>query len=639
MSAQRQTINNARKSSAPYKTSDLTQHAQQEQQQATVQRRGRGRPASFKKQLLNNRQAVPVTSQGTSASSPSGAAIIADQLEDIAQTFGPSQPSQRSSAPKNLSQSATAPPHGESTDQEMMQPDDEPTTFEQNLTPADPIDTPQIFEGAAKSDAIKGRSTQDKIKTTRTLFAESLEFHGAVQRILNKEKYIVIQFTDKAHLDLALQKDITFKEGDEPFRFVDLTTIKPPTSAEDKQDLDHRTIQVIDIPLNTPTPTIRSAFDRHGTIVKLTTRTRGLFQQAFITYDSATAIDKFRSDQWSDFIVRDAVRVLPVTLPQEERIRRQQHCLKLSGLPSNTAAHDILTFVKNIFGKTCFIPRNVSNYKSRNYAFINFENDEALINAQVSNFSYKGQELFWCPPDLRTCNICGSPDHFVKSCPRKPVKNPQDDKLQKLYRRMRPAQHRKPPRSYADAAKRSDNSRGSNNNRRNRGGNNGNNNNASLKNGTAAGGSQHDPSSLNLAQIMQTMKAIQQQFAVIEKDMLEINRKFDAQSQQQHSSSSTSSSTPVPSRSTKAKNKSASKRTHSDVDSSSAEEPISSSTDIVTQDQLNSVNANVSTVSNMIKGLLNSFSALQSSGVLGGDALEDDAEEMDLQNDEAEASV
>ncbi|RIA82937.1 hypothetical protein C1645_834572, partial [Glomus cerebriforme] len=60
----------------------------------------------------------------------------------------------------------------------------------------------------------------------------------------------------------------------------------PATSIlEDTQnDIKRRTLQVIDIPLNLKAASVRARFKRYGEITRLTMRTRGLFQHAYIEY-------------------------------------------------------------------------------------------------------------------------------------------------------------------------------------------------------------------------------------------------------------------------------------------------------------------------------------------------------------------
>jgi hypothetical protein len=55
--------------------------------------------------------------------------------------------------------------------------------------------------------------------------------------------------------------------------------------------------------------------------------------------------------------------------------------------------------------------------------------------------------------DTPTCHICGSPDHIARDCSDPRNRNtPKQQKLQKLYNQFRPAQHRRPRKSYANAA-------------------------------------------------------------------------------------------------------------------------------------------------------------------------------------------
>jgi hypothetical protein len=215
-----------------------------------------------------------------------------------------------------------------------------------------------------------------------------------------------------------------------------------------------KTIQVIDIPLGVKTPVIRSTFERYGNITRLTTQTRGMYQHAFITYETQKDVQPFFDSIWSVFILKDCVRVLPKTLSQQARDLRREHCVKISGLPNGTTAHDLQHILRETKAKSCFIPRKRNNYNYCNYAFLTFTDDNMLQNALTHIYAIKTYELFWTLPDAKTCHVCGSPDHLVKDCPRKQQqteRSSRDKQLEKLYNRYRPAQHRK-LRSYAAAA-------------------------------------------------------------------------------------------------------------------------------------------------------------------------------------------
>ena len=70
-------------------------------------------------------------------------------------------------------------------------------------------------------------------------------------------------------------------------------------------------IQVIDIPLNFKGVDVRRSFDRYGTITKLSIVTRGLYQQAYITFTDNAAVAHFTDKAWSTFIIRTLLESYP----------------------------------------------------------------------------------------------------------------------------------------------------------------------------------------------------------------------------------------------------------------------------------------------------------------------------------------
>jgi hypothetical protein len=302
-------------------------------------------------------------------------------------------------------------------------------------------------------DKIKGKTAKEKTKNLDKLFASFLSYSGTHIRVNKKVKYLVVNFTNEADLHKVLQQEITVSDT-EKICCIKWDEIKPPTPEEEKHEVNDRTIQVIDIPLDVNATLVRSIFVRYGNITKLTMRTRNLYQHAFITYESCENIQHFKGDVWVDFIIKDCVRVLPLTLTAEQREIRQKYCFKLAGLPTNCRAKNIVDFLKDINARSIFIPRNPNNYKQLNYAYINFGSDEDLAAAAKTEYSYEGNVLYWCADDAKTCHICGNPDHMAAACSNKKQRSAKDDKLQKLYTKFRPAQHRKIPKSYAEAARR-----------------------------------------------------------------------------------------------------------------------------------------------------------------------------------------
>jgi len=86
--------------------------------------------------------------------------------------------------------------------------------------------------------------------------------------------------------------------------------------------------------------------------------------------------------------------------------------------------------------------------------------EEAYDAAAKKYYELDGRKLTWGNEKMKTCHACGSPDHIVVNCTE--IKRDSKPKiapnLQRLYARYRPAQHKKLPKSYADAARRPTNS-------------------------------------------------------------------------------------------------------------------------------------------------------------------------------------
>lgn len=183
-------------------------------------------------------------------------------------------------------------------------------------------------------------------------------------------------------------------------------------------------------------------------------KTVGLFQQAFITFERKDITLQFYDQYWTILMMRHALRVLPLILSDAQRSARRQYSLKLSGLPKGTLPRNIASIVKEVNAKTCVITRNPNNYNPVNYAYLSFTSSDHIATAIEKEFSYKGNPLYWSTDNTPTCNICGNPEHLARNCNSPKNKfTPKNAKLQNLYRRFRPAQHRRQRKSYADTLK------------------------------------------------------------------------------------------------------------------------------------------------------------------------------------------
>ncbi|GET60351.1 hypothetical protein GLOIN_2v1784626 [Rhizophagus irregularis DAOM 181602=DAOM 197198] len=183
-----------------------------------------------------------------------------------------------------------------------------------------------------KTTKIKKALQTYNIQYNKQLPVTPLGKQGAKVSFLDKEK-----FDQFLKIELVIQEQ---KEGDSGEVFnvkLQPTPLKPEKVAttndkdsDTSQNSNNRTIQVIDIPAFRQVREIRESFEDLGEIEKIYTRGAGLYQVAFITYKDATSIDYFK-EQWSYHINKDIVRVLPLLLSKEEREKRKQFSLRLSG--------------------------------------------------------------------------------------------------------------------------------------------------------------------------------------------------------------------------------------------------------------------------------------------------------------------
>ncbi|RIA81864.1 hypothetical protein C1645_836280 [Glomus cerebriforme] len=328
------------------------------------------------------------------------------------------------------------------------------------------------YSAIAPFDDVKGNSPRAKIQTLTKIFARFDSYTGATSQIikkLNKEKYMRIFFLNEDDLLNAIKLPITKSvkatspNTDDPnnvtvpedqpnqpnpdlvtppqFYFTKFSDAVPAVDLSAVNDTNQRTVQA---------HTVRASLSRFGEIDSIKLVTRGLFQHAFITYQSVSAAQSFVT-HWGTYILRDAVRVFPKFLTDEQRQLRKKFGCKLTGLPNNIQARDLNDILFATQAKSIFIPRNPVSYKPLNFAYLNYDTEDAKQKAMKTNYKVNGRDLFWCTENARTCNRCGSPSHLFNECPER-KHDSKKQQLNKLYNRYRPAQHRK-PKSYAEAAK------------------------------------------------------------------------------------------------------------------------------------------------------------------------------------------
>ncbi|CAB4381957.1 unnamed protein product [Rhizophagus irregularis] len=183
------------------------------------------------------------------------------------------------------------------------------------------------------------------------------------------------------------------------------------------QTRENRTIKVFNIPLYMENYNLKAVFSRYGELEEdgITTRLKGIYRQAFITYKDELSLQPFYA-QWSVWAFKECLSVVPVLLSEDKKSERFQFAAKINGLPFNTCAHDLQPLVTETSAASIFIPRNLVTYKPMKYAFVYFRNDEDFNIAINNVYEYEGQQLEWSPLDTKSCHRYGYTGHKAKEC-------------------------------------------------------------------------------------------------------------------------------------------------------------------------------------------------------------------------------
>ena len=312
------------------------------------------------------------------------------------------------------------------------------------------------FYALAPYDEIPGKNISQKKKWCTIKFAKLNGYAGTQIRTLNKSTYLAIILDDQDDFQQIIGSPIEISAGgeDQPpvtITFKDQHVIKPKKTEDDVTLERNATIQVIDIPMNLKTHVVRAVFEKFGEIKSISMKTVKYYQQAFIRFTDVNIAKGF-IDLWSIYIGQDSVRILPLILDEQQRQLRKEFCMKLVGLPRGTNARDLRSLIMATQAKACFIPRNPKTYNYMNYAYVYFNSQDQMEEMSLQDFQIWNTELSWVSPDVQTCHLCGEPDHIAKDCNSKTTYNSVDPKLQRLYNKFKPANHRKTKKSYASAA-------------------------------------------------------------------------------------------------------------------------------------------------------------------------------------------
>ncbi|GES75212.1 hypothetical protein GLOIN_2v1811259 [Rhizophagus clarus] len=146
-----------------------------------------------------------------------------------------------------------------------------------------------------------------------------------------------------------------------------------------------------------------------------------------------------------------------IDLSEEKRLERKEYSIKLCGLPSNTTARDIQSFIEEVNAATFFIPKKPKGYQPLKYAYINFYSQEDLETATSNIYQYKGNQLEWVPADEKSCNICGYTNHMAIECDYQLKQNKSNNRYLNRKNKLKEIKgynfNRNRNRTYADVTK------------------------------------------------------------------------------------------------------------------------------------------------------------------------------------------
>jgi hypothetical protein len=306
------------------------------------------------------------------------------------------------------------------------------------------LNRPVKYLATTVLDNIPGRNSRNKLFKVNAMFANYASYTGASIKRYNKEKYIIVSFGNKQDRITAIKQRYTSKINDNfrEYFFQNWENIKKVDHESDIQLTKERTIQVIDIPLNFKAKILRLFFSKHGAIDKIHMKTKGLYQTAYITFKDRESVNSFHDNIWSECILGEAVRIMPLKIDFNKRQQRNQHVLKLAGFYHNFNIIDLQEILNSIKAKAIFAPRKINGYKKHNYIYLYFENEEEKNKAIQKQFFFDNHKLFWANSYEKTCFCCGSRDHIYSSCPNN-IKTIRHDKINTLYKKFKPAQHKK----------------------------------------------------------------------------------------------------------------------------------------------------------------------------------------------------
>ncbi|CAJ0834513.1 9339_t:CDS:2 [Entrophospora sp. SA101] len=262
--------------------------------------------------------------------------------------------------------------------------------------------------GNSGSNVEDNKMTQDKNNINKKKFVEKflINYKGFVGLYITrfgKQRKFVANFDNEEDLNNLVVTDLPDYEG------IRFSKELAPVGNINKEN----SIRVKNIPLNTSSTLVHATFEKYGKIIKFSMQTKDLWQEAIIYFEKKEDILPFHNETWAVFILKDMVRVEPLSMNEKQYEKRHLHALKLGHLPFGTTARDLVEIINATKAKAIFIPKTRKSYVNCRYGWFFFDSDEAAHDAQINWYTLNNTELFWASEDTALCRKCGHPDHTI----------------------------------------------------------------------------------------------------------------------------------------------------------------------------------------------------------------------------------
>jgi len=197
-------------------------------------------------------------------------------------------------------------------------------------------------------------------------------------------------------------------------------------------------ITVTEIPLDATELRLKKLFSKYGNITRITMETRNLWQRANITFDKdANFAELDKGD--GIFLLNDMIRFHRSNLPRVDIQNKSKYSIKLTNLPRNTTARDLLDIGHMTEATAWIVPRARSNYNYLQHAYFYFASAELCDAAsKFKELTLNGKKVEWTDSKKKLCAICSSAHHNASNCPKR-RHTPKDRNMQQLYQKFQPA--------------------------------------------------------------------------------------------------------------------------------------------------------------------------------------------------------